>query len=81
MSWENRIDTHTPCVKQLARGDLQYIAQGGQLDALYGPEGWGGVWWDGDPRGRGYTYTNSWFTWFYSRNQYNIAKQLYPNKF
>ena len=30
----------------------------------------------GDPRGRGYMYTYSWFTLLYSRSQHNIVKQL-----
>lgn len=28
----------------------------------------------------GYEYTHSWFTWLYSRNYYNIVKQLNPIK-
>ena len=38
----------------------------------------------GDPKGKqtfksGYMYMYNWFTLFYSRNQYNIVKQLYSN--
>ena len=37
--------------------------------------GWGQGW-EGGPRGREYMYTYSWLISLYSRNQYNIVKQL-----
>ena len=56
-----------------------YIVQGAQRSALW----W--LWWvgwglEGGPRGRGYMYAYSWFTLLYSRNEYNVVKQLDPNK-
>ena len=35
--------------------------------------------WERGPRGRGDMWTYSWVTSLHSRNQYNIAKQLYSN--
>ena len=39
----------------------------------------GGMVWEGGSEGKGYVYTYSWFTLLYSRNQYNIVKQLSSN--
>ena len=41
-------------------------------------ERWDGGW-EGGSRRRGYTYTYSWFTVLYSRNQHSIVKQLSYN--
>ena len=47
-------------------------AQGTLLSDLWWPK------WEGNPQKRGYTY--NWFPLQSSRNQYNIAKQLYFSK-
>ena len=37
--------------------------------------------WEGNPKKREYMYTYSSLTWLYSRNKYNIVKQLVINFF
>ena len=48
--------------------------------ALWQPRGvgWAGRW-EGDPRGRGHTYTYGWSMLIYGRSQHNIVRQLSSN--
>ena len=73
-NWEIRIDMYTPpCIKQTDSGNLLY-SRGSTAWRSEMTQKWGG-----GGGGRFYTYTYSWFTSLYSRDQHNIVKQLYSS--
>ena len=70
-NWDIRRDRYTPpCVKQTDGGNLLYSR---------GSTAWRSIEMGGREGGRCYTYTYSWFTSLYSRDQHNIVKQLYSS--
>ena len=59
-----------------------YVAQEAQPGTPHQPGGveWGGGWWEGGSKGRGYMYTYGWFMLRFDRRQQNSVKQLSLNK-
>ena len=47
------------------------LKQHGEILLLWWPE------WEGSPERRGYVYMDDWLILLYSRNPYNIIKQLF----
>ena len=81
MNWERSIGTYRlPYVKLGSQWKSAVWHRELKSGALWKPRGvgWGGRW-EGSSRGRGHMYTYGWFMLLYSRNQYNIIKQLSPN--
>ena len=69
-----------PHVKKIASGNLLYNIRELKPGALWQPAGMGCGWkWEGDLQRRVHMYTYGWIKLMYSRNQYNIVKQLSSN--
>ena len=67
MNWEIGINIQRlPCVKQIASGNIMY-STGSSAQYCDDLEGWD------RGRGRGYVYTHTQFTPWYSRNQRNYV--------